>query len=1215
MLRKLQFTRRDIPQTQFSSYLSLHRLKNFRTLMLQNECDAFLIILGVDAKFNCGPMLAASYLLFDMFETRQTDMNQSKFDMDTFEDLIICIRPSETHVYCNVANYQILLPYISHWPNLRIHCVNETDMNKSDVYEERKMNVFRCITQDCRRVAIVYVDQHGEIPSTFTKMLIEDWPIVQSYAFDLTKQSSGEFFTLSREVINIAKDVQSLTVCLDPVFIETVLLRTLLSFTGTLETVYRLVDVYAESNNQTGKVKLIEPLMDIYQHVNPANEGTECTALPYFLFGRDTTKENILSKSIKQKYFENSELSNASHAIIRGCSTTHGLVCERTCFFQFPGSYDLEQTTKNHRPSKLIEIYTRLVKILWQFVDNVRTESESIETILRQSQESLTVAMTDCNCARAELNLRYPLSDGSQAVNLAVLSGAVYDVTDEDSTPLGSVVMADTLVISTIQINQTLISRRVINLTDSVAYMSLWLRSSKQFKPDQIIRNQKDILCDEPMDFVITTMNSTVLITANVAWSQKSIVVYGKRTGITCLEPVKLFYYRPVDIERPEILQIVLSESSIHHTAAPLQLAISTSPSCLEEPTENDLSSFKSLWILLKPKSRAKRMFLDVVAPVWRSRNVLIQTETVPPAEMMRASFVSAILTRDNLSDWSNWLSDKISFWRQLSISQLVTQQLSNETWLEIHRSDLQHIEASCCLSSSIPNVHSVAQYAQNCGLLSARDPTISQPTDEQYWIRAITETIEYNTADHEGRSAWTGQVLTNENNRTDKQSISDSIDSDSYDSFVITVICGPIGSRKETIMRNVSQIVKEDTRWIEMRPSNVNDLGVSLLAGLEEWTKNATVSSDGKRIRGRGLLLCPGISGARDVLAALSKLETNKEQSITLSPIRIGCVVTCVDIRCAIMDNGRFTFPGVLELIGEGWTNYLIHTGPPKSKQIAATKWGVQMEEIERLLRSVNPRLSQLSAPDGDTGCGNVLEALLDENAFEQLSMQRARLLSYPNLISSYAEPRLQTYTLRFARPLDRTRFTRSLKTLFGTLKPWPFHGNIYSVCGQIAFINENQKLFDVYHNTLTGISRISLVNSSGAEAKSIERRPYWLTGTLATGRDKAKADDSMMDLFANWIRQSGPQQEGLKPPLRRCDLSADDLAKIHDKYHLNPLPPGWFYTGAYYVNMNGDKSFQHPDMEDFISEYLEGENNKIAVRNARISRHPVPDLFNDPS
>ncbi|THD18294.1 hypothetical protein D915_010003 [Fasciola hepatica] len=162
---------------------------------------------------------------------------------------------------------------------------------------------------------------------------------------------------------------------------------------------------------------------------------------------------------------------------------------------------------------------------------------------------------------------------------------------------------------------------------------------------------------------------------------------------------------------------------------------------------------------------------------------------------------------------------------------------------------------------------------------------------------------------------------------------------------------------------------------------------------------------------------------------------------------------------------------------------------------------------------------------------------------------------------------------------------------------------------------LKENHKLFEVYHNTLTGITRISLVSSPTSEAKSNERRPYWLMGTLAVSQNKAKENETTMELFASWIRQSGPQQEGLKPLLRRCDLTSDDLAKIHDKYHLNPLPPGWYYTGAYYVNMNGDKSFQHPDMEEFITEYLEGENNKIVARNARISRHPVPDLFNDPS
>ncbi|THD20532.1 hypothetical protein D915_008779 [Fasciola hepatica] len=1064
MLRNLEFTRHDIPQTQFSSFLSLHRLKNFRDLMHQHKCDAFLIILGIDSKFNCGSTLAISYLLFDLFETREADMNQSKFDMDTFEDLIICVRYTDTHIYCNAANSRILLPYISHWPNLRIHCVNETDMTNLDTYEERKMSIFSCLTQDCKRIAIVYLDQHGNIPSTFTKMQIEDWPVVQSFAFDIARQSAREFFTLSREVINLARDVQQLTTRLDPVFIETVLLRTLLTFTGSLETVYRLVDAYVESKNRSNKVKLLEPLMSAYQNPNSVDKEDSRVALPYFLFGKDASKQNILSKSIGRKYFENLESSEASHAIVRGCTLAHGLVCERTCFFQSPVSSDSEEVSRSQHTSKLIEIYTRLLKTLWKFVDDVRSESLPIETILQKSQEALKISVKQYNCGGTELKLHYPQSDNLQSVCLAVLSGAIYDVIDEDSTPLGSVVVADTIIISTIQLNRTLISRKVINLTDSVAHVCLWLRSPNPFKPGQIIGNEKQILCDEPMDLVITPMNIPGLTTANFAWSSDSVVIHGKRVGITCVTPSKVFYYRPIDTERPEILQVVLSEYSKSPDdliASPIQLALTESTNCPQENTDNgdeqmDVTTLRmklcsSLWVLLKPKSRAKRLFMDKVAPIWRSRGVLIQTETLPPPEIMRASLVATILTRDGLSDLRNFSSDKSVYLKQFSISQLVTQQMSNEAWLEIHRSDLQHIEASCCLSNTIPNVHCVAQYATCCGLTYPSYQPSLKLADDSQWISVLGDVIEYNMADHESRSAWTGKVLKSEESKEEEGSPS----SDSRSSFVITVICGPIGSRKDMLMQNLIRMVKEGTRWIEMRPSSVNDLGSSLLSGLGEWVKCDSTNTEDKPIRVRGLLLCPGICGAREVLAVLAKMHTNDEQSATLSSIRIGCVVTCVDIRCAIMDNGRCTFPGVLELIAEGWTNYLIHTGPPKSKQVAATKWGVQMEEVERLLRSVNPRLSQLSAPDGDTGHGHVLEALLDEDAFEQPAMQRARLLSYPNLIVSPCEPRLQNFTLRFARPLDRVRFTRSLKTLFNTLKPWPFHGNIYSVHGQVAFIN----------------------------------------------------------------------------------------------------------------------------------------------------------------
>ncbi|KAF6768670.1 hypothetical protein AHF37_06623 [Paragonimus kellicotti] len=222
-----------------------------------------------------------------------------------------------------------------------------------------------------------------------------------------------------------------------------------------------------------------------------------------------------------------------------------------------------------------------------------------------------------------------------------------------------------------------------------------------------------------------------------------------------------------------------------------------------------------------------------------------------------------------------------------------------------------------------------------------------------------------------------------------------------------------------------------------------------------------------------------------------------------------------------------------------------------------------------------------------------------------------------FHSLISSPAGPRMHTVTLRFMRPVDRARFTNCLKALYTDLKPWPFYGNVYSVNGQLSFIGEPDKLYDVFHITLSGVSRIVCTLSSTERPKTKSNKPFWLTGILAAPSKEDKvSDEKLCNQFANWLRQAAPQQERVRPLLRLSDLTSQDLEKIHTEiYHLHSLPPGWFYTGAYYVNMNGEKSFQHPNFDAFVKEYLEGENTKIAARNARITSHPIPDLFSDPS
>lgn len=43
----------------------------------------------------------------------------------SFADVVLVITKSAVYVYCNPLNYPHLLPYIAHWPNLRLHCTNQ----------------------------------------------------------------------------------------------------------------------------------------------------------------------------------------------------------------------------------------------------------------------------------------------------------------------------------------------------------------------------------------------------------------------------------------------------------------------------------------------------------------------------------------------------------------------------------------------------------------------------------------------------------------------------------------------------------------------------------------------------------------------------------------------------------------------------------------------------------------------------------------------------------------------------------------------------------------------------------------------------------------------------------------------------------------------------------------------------------------------------------
>jgi hypothetical protein len=66
-------------------------------------------------------------------------------------------------------------------------------------------------------------------------------------------------------------------------------------------------------------------------------------------------------------------------------------------------------------------------------------------------------------------------------------------------------------------------------------------------------------------------------------------------------------------------------------------------------------------------------------------------------------------------------------------------------------------------------------------------------------------------------------------------------------------------------------------------------------------------------------------------------------------------------------------------------------------------------------------------------------------------------------------------------------------------------------------------------------------------------------------------------------------------------------EIEQIHSAHKHDPLPPGVFYNGFHYVNMDGEKTEKHPMLDQFIDEFLKAENEKIDQHNREI----VQDMF----
>lgn len=112
---------------------------------------------------------------------------------------------------------------------------------------------------------------------------------------------------------------------------------------------------------------------------------------------------------------------------------------------------------------------------------------------------------------------------------------------------------------------------------------------------------------------------------------------------------------------------------------------------------------------------------------------------------------------------------------------------------------------------------------------------------------------------------------------------------------LVLTVVCGLPCSYKEQLCTCLTRLVKDETRWMVLRPPNLE-----ALLNLRERLAGAVSAAPRRPLPGqsrktlRALLCCPGFVGPAHVARLVDGLGT----------VRIGAITVCVNTASAFIEN-----------------------------------------------------------------------------------------------------------------------------------------------------------------------------------------------------------------------------------------------------------------------------------------------------------------------
>ncbi|XP_049918064.1 uncharacterized protein C20orf194 homolog [Epinephelus moara] len=1133
--------------------VSCCRLRQVQSLLCEGGAatpDGILCSLGIDSRYNEGCTELARYLFYGLYGRNQLNVEHvlEEFPEEMLDDVILLIKAECVHLYCNPLNYSYLLPYVSHWRNLHLYCMTETEYEDEEAAEEFKISSFVTMVQDCYRIGVPYSSQ-GHV-QRFDMFMVEKWPLIQAFA--LEGIGGGSFFTMKYKLMDMSEKLWQVYNRLDPVSLDTLLTEDLVNFEKQWSGFFSSMDLESHlSILELSEAQAGEAFRTYYSHGLISSNITDKSKSqqPFVLFGKHSSSEDLESYSFNfpsesHQVRNTGPLGSAARHMILQCVSPKGpLACSRTYFFgtthtPYLGNQNTEQ--KKTQVLLLSQIYSAAVQAVLAGIKCYSCFSSATKA-KDVAENTFLLALDSMNLSQYRSSLRSKCEFSIQAVNnqgriipltdeesryvVKTASMTVHDIPDLqwDGGDLGSVVFSESFLESSINIQQkdgTVSSDSCYTiLTTTVPRYACWLMESdvKQSEQAQHLSKREEGTC---LGAALTVADAAYVFSSSqlstpeegkiIFFSEGLLFIHSQYGSITLSKDhiSNIKFYDP-DSSAVASLLVEYESSLLPHLPFPLH------------------STDHCLVFALQPRSKGHRAFYSKVLSVWQN---------------CESGLTLQLVDEEHLT------------WNQKNMhSRLKKLHNSQEPPVAKRRGSLK---------TSYSQLPEQDMFLQHFALSSiGQEPILF---------------------DHLGVLFPSAELRNPVNSQGDK--------------VVITIITGLPGSHKKRLCDFLVQLNKEHGRWVVYQPGPDSCDSFSA-SHLQQYLSSFLESQRGPGGKPRLLVLSPGYTDVLDVVQAV----LFHPDPVVQACFTIGAVTACVDPLASCVEH-RFAFPKLLEQCSQGIVSTVVFTG------LTAEQKHPLMQHVQQLVRSANPTAAFILAERGAVTRNEDVNLIFSESSFNEPQMLRARYVLYPGwckgrFFTGSGSLVLTQQRVAFSRPLERPLFVARCKALKSSLRPSPFRGNVYNVWGKVRFSDSDQ-LMEVSYSTVRGNLSVVPVQSSDPLTPGPKETN---TSCFLVFDGVGLTEDGLKD----WLRLCAKQRQTKKPKKTKNNLSPQEIKNIHMTRHLDPLPPGYFYNGYQYVDIFGEKRNIHPNMEEFITEYLTEANKEIELFNRQLELQGQPDLF----